>query len=351
MGISYDACGVCDWVYLDKWYLGINDAHNPTFITLREGQRNFAQTGMCNERVSSSRLKSRVRPYERDPLWKPLPVPGEAPDWVVPKDLDIRADLDTLANNFNCLGLPITSVAAFEGFMEFAAYAGEPQQLSDGFNIRWSPGEGIEAWVQAWLDRRLSGCRPHYRGTGRVRARIDRIDSRQFRIDSGQYSLLDGSAVGWLLEEGASAEVCPLCVDLPEAAIGSPNLSPPACVDLQVAAFAHDIQCFSTFEQMRSSGGTYAGLAAPAFVSATAHEEHSDLPAGSPKAVLVGTVRAYEQKTNPLTYEQFHTVSVASLGGTIDVVATLEAMPEPPRVGGILAGTFYLSARIVAPSP
>ncbi len=224
--------------------------------------------------------------------------------------------------------------------MEFAAHAGKPQQTAHGYYIFWSPGEGVEAWVQASLERQLSGCNPHYSGKGRVRVKIN-------RVVAGPHSPLDGSVQGWLIDPETSAEICPICVDLPAAAIDAPPISPPAIVWIQIAAFARQSFCFSDYDAMKASTFPYANLASRAFIPSPSSPAGSNEDEAKPEAVFCGEIRHYELKTNPLTRLQFHYFVVESLGGTFDVVIDRESLNGTPRPDGVLAGAFYLAGRIV----
>jgi hypothetical protein len=65
------------------------------------------------------------------------------------------------------------------------------------------------------------------------------------------------------------------------------------------------------------------------------------------KAVICGQIKHYELTTNPLTQLKFHHFFVDSLGGTFDVISASDRLKGSPLNGGLLAGDFYLSARIL----
>ena len=64
------------------------------------------------------------------------------------------------------------------------------------------------------------------------------------------------------------------------------------------------------------------------------------------EAVFSGHVLESGRRTNRLTGADFIWCLVETLGGVYDVVIDPELLPDVPRVGGVLQGSFWLSGRI-----
>lgn len=63
--------------------------------------------------------------------------------------------------------------------------------------------------------------------------------------------------------------------------------------------------------------------------------------------MLTGHVLTSNLLKNPVTQIEFYHLHIQSLGGTFDVVASSKMVTGPvPAVGGVVAGTFWLSGRI-----
>src|ERR1043166_8526106 len=59
-----------------------------------------------------------------------------------------------------------------------------------GSYLQWSPGGGVELWLQANAVQKIVGCNPHFVGQGRIDAAIIETVSAPGRP-------LDGHAYGW----------------------------------------------------------------------------------------------------------------------------------------------------------
>ncbi len=156
-------------------------------------------------------------------------------------------------------------------------------------------------------------------------------------------SPLDG-AFRCVLDLGGG-EGPPLVVDAPDflAALEGLGAERPLDVVAQVAAFALDATAFPDAAAFAAAqGGDGPGLAVPSLVPVGAFGD------GEPTAVvlLAGIVEETAARVNPVTGEAYRWARVATLGGAVDVVAAPADLDGEPAVGGVLAGTFWLSARL-----
>jgi hypothetical protein len=70
-----------------------------------------------------------------------------------------------------------------------------------------------------------------------------------------------------------------------------------------------------------------------------------------PEAFLSGRVESAERQENPATGQEFLALLLRTESGTVDAVCDLDVSPRRPVAGAIVAGMFWLSARVVSDLP
>jgi hypothetical protein len=218
-----------------------------------------------------------------------------------------------------------------------------------GEYFRWSPGGGAELWFQRDSDLRLVGMNPHFDAQTPTRARLTaRQPDPDHSLDGGFHLWLDPA--GPISDgDGSDSEgATPLFVDLPDYRAHD-ALRLPVDVDVQIAAFAHRLEVYATEADLRATGSPMAveslipsGLFFPGGGTKT--------PARA-EAILYGTVEATEVRRNGATGHDFLWARVRTFGGRLEIVADPSLTEVRPVVGGIVGGTFWLSARIGAAAP
>jgi hypothetical protein len=179
----------------------------------------------------------------------------------------------------------------------------------------------------------LLAFNPHYRGPGRMRVRAESV-----RRD--RHSPLQGSVFGSLVE-AMRDEGVPLVVDAPDFDIVAEELQPPQVVTMQIAGFAHEIECF---EDEVAFAAVERALAPRAFIPSGLFGVDAD--GARAEALLTGTVLQTSLLRNPDTGTAFQALVVETLGGTLDVVAPPESLLAPPARGWVIRGHFWLSGRL-----
>jgi hypothetical protein len=213
-----------------------------------------------------------------------------------------------------------------------------------GAYLQWSPDGGIELWMQANAVQKIVGCNPHFRGLGRIEAAIIQTISAPGRP-------LDGYCVGWASPRDPGnpySGIHAFAANLPDFAFIDERILMPPIVTLQVAAFASYLECYPTesgFVDSESGQAYGAQMGSSVWV----HAERDGLP--QPEAFLSGIVVSSERRKNPETGQDFHALLLRTDAGTVDVVADLETSPRRPVFGAIVAGQFWLSARVVNALP
>lgn len=252
-----------------------------------------------------------------------------------------------MSDHFGAVGFPVGSAADLASLAKLAAVGGTSYESEQGFYVACSPGEGIELWVQFDRQRQLIGCNPHFSGQGRLRVGVGRkvLDPR---------APLDGAIYGWaepkpLPDARQSPGMYPLQVDLPDFGITAKGLPTPSVVTMQIAAFAHQLLTFASDDEFAQPSNPLSKLATEAFIPSGLFRPDGQ-PVNPPRseAMLTGHVLAASLLKNPVTQIGFYHLHIQSLGGTFDVVASPKVVTGPaPAVGGVVAGTFWLSGRIV----
>jgi hypothetical protein len=248
-----------------------------------------------------------------------------------------------VATHFSTIGLPITTDNELIELIERVMDAAERLPTPLGTYLRWADPSGAELWIQLNAAGELVGVNPHFGGRSRVRVLLTD------RLDAGSPDTLDGRFHGWADPERAEREqsgAYPFLFDAPDAACHA-ELELPVEIDVQIAAFAHDLQVFANpkaFEATQT-GDVW-------------HTSWTFIPSGlrggdgmKAEAAFTGHVQRAERRTNKLTGSEFVWCLVQSTGGTFDIVADPELSPAVPPVGGVVTGTFWLTGRVGACAP
>lgn len=247
-----------------------------------------------------------------------------------------------MASNFSSVGFDITSEAALNGVVQdlLPASKSVPTYVGGAYLHYQSP-EGCELWTQFSPDRELIGCNPHFAGSTRFRVRVTAVQ------DHGA-TLLDGQLIGELLEDEPGV---PIIINVPDYRQYAARLQPPVDAVVQVAAIAQELSLFASEDELARS--PMQGLAADGAMipSGTFLPDGRRRNPPMPLAVLVGRALQAERRVNSVGKLPFYVIQVKTLGGTLDVLADVEYVSSTPSPGHIVAGSFFLSGRLLDPLP
>lgn len=248
-----------------------------------------------------------------------------------------------MASHLSSIGFSVASEEAFVALAEKLAEDATFHRAPGGGYLLWRDDAGVEVWLPIDEENQIVGFAPHLSGTSRLQVGLT---ARPRNADDEP---LDGRFVAWVNPPGEDPEegAYPLVFECPDFACHS-ALALPATAEVQIVAFAGEVEAFPTLEAYESREGEGPQLAAQAFIPAgmfTEDFEQSTTPEAI--AVLSGHVRESETRRNGHSGKRFHYALVESLEATFDVVVDPELLPEPPAVGGVLAGTFWLSGRLL----
>jgi hypothetical protein len=164
---------------------------------------------------------------------------------------------------------------------------------------------------------------------------------------------LDGRLVGTIASDEASG--CPIVFDVPDFRQYAARLTLPARAKFQIAAFPHEFTASASEDAFRADqaaklGGT--GMAAESFIpSGTFKPGGETIEPPEAHAVLTGRILASQRRINSFSGHPFYDLSVKTLGGVMDMPVDPQLVSGSPVVGGVVFGSFWLSARLLEPLP
>ncbi len=249
-----------------------------------------------------------------------------------------------MPSHLSTIGLPVGTEAEFWDLAQRVGPLAAGVPVAAGTYFVWRDHGGAELWLQVTPDDQFVGMAPHFSGESRVPARLTR---RVPRPDGGPF---DGSFHALAVPDTDGGDgLYPFVFDSPEFLRLDP-LPIPVDVTLQVAAFAHELEVFESeahFAEVQDANADdntpalAARFFAPAGMLAAAPGELPDA-----RAVFTGVVVRSGERANGLSGRSFTWALVETHGGTFDIVADTVLAPTPPPVGGVVSGSFWLSARV-----
>ncbi len=246
-----------------------------------------------------------------------------------------------MPSHLSSLGFRLELDVADQQRLVEAAITGEQLRVRDGTYVRWSPGDGVELWLQI-VDRQLVGFAPHFRGEARMRVALTD------RISRPEESLLDGAFHGWADPADGTTESgrFPFVFDAPDPGRFT-AVQLPSVAEVQIAAFAHELIAYDSDEAFYAAQEQEVKLAADAFVQTGLLPTPEPEP-GPPEAVahFAGLVLAAARLRNGYSGGEFLHARVRILGGEVDVVADPDAVDGDLRKGALVRGTYWLSGRL-----
>lgn len=245
-----------------------------------------------------------------------------------------------MASHFSSLGMP---VATENDFLDLARRASESSACLEagpaGRYLRWSCPSGAELWLQVNAENELVGMNPHFRGESRVRVGLTA------RVERPQGTPLEGAFHGWADPPGDAPDggAYPFVFDSPDFLLNG-GIEPPALVEAQVVAFAHEVSFHASQADYYNAQTSELRFADQSFIPAGLFESGENGPGAT--AIFTGHVLKTDERTNRLTGKPFRWALVRTLGGVFDVVIDPTLLDQTPTAGGLLSGSFWLSGRL-----
>lgn len=266
-------------------------------------------------------------------------------------------DAPVTGNHFDALGFRIVDDASFEAVLDELILTAEVYSVDQGDYAVWTDGVGAEMWIQV-VDQTLMNVSPHFNGESEVRARVERGFARDAE------NPLDRALQLWVAPGGAAPAAgsagdlddggFPMFVDMPDGLFYE-GLEPPCTATLQVAGFAEMVTAYPNVAAFDASRDSLVDPDGPEDGPRWSSESFVPVgmfdaaPGGEPasRARLVGVVRDARRLVNPLTERAYYWALIEIQGHRFDVVADDVQLDAVPKVGGVLAGEFWLSAMLL----
>lgn len=253
-----------------------------------------------------------------------------------------------MPSQFSAIGFTITSGEDLAALA--SRVAGEAERISapPGDYLKWASPSGEQLWLQISPGGDAMGMSAHFAGKSSIRLAVEA------RVARPSNTPLDGTFLVWANPPAGAATGgdYPFAFDCPDAATHL-DLTLPATVTAQVAAFAQDVSLYDSADAYVSSQAGQ-GMSSPS---------RSFIPSGlispdgeprnppEPHALIAGHVLESGVQVNAITGLQYCWALVDTVGGTFDVVIDPDLLPRPPRAGNVVAGWFWLSGRLLTGKP
>jgi hypothetical protein len=249
-----------------------------------------------------------------------------------------------MANVYSALGFEASDRKDFERLMRQAARSGIRVGRSGKIHyVLWTPGDGIELWVQMTPQETIIGCNPFFSGIGHMRMGV-------MQIAEDPDHPMNGFFEGWASPEPHQTDsgLYPFAVDVPDFQMVKEKVLISSAIDLRVCAFADSLRCYQDDQEFERHplSDEEAHLGAEAFIPVGVLDQTNGRPRA--EAVLTGHIHSAEIRANPNTGRKFHRLTVQTLGGVVDVVAAPSSVTGLPVEGGVVYGTFWLTARLMS---
>ncbi|MEM7035792.1 MAG: hypothetical protein AAF570_02360 [Bacteroidota bacterium] len=240
-------------------------------------------------------------------------------------------------SNLSDIGFQVSGIDDFRALAEMVYYKGTGFRAGESFYVRYHDASGAELWLQIDAHKKVVGMNPHFAGSLRRSVQVTDAISRS-------ESPMDGAFAGrFPFQTPGSSDVQwkEFIFDMPDAYL-LPSLRLPATVDLELSGFASQIECYPTAEVPSLGNEAYA-------FDGSTFSMVTDKGPNEAHASISGIVRAQDTRENRQSGRSFYWMKVETLGGELDLVADPAICNQPPVIGGVVAGTFWLSGRVHVP--
>lgn len=236
------------------------------------------------------------------------------------------------------LGFNVQSREDFGNIAEYAFATGIRIKTKHGYYAFSQTGKGIELWLQIDSKNEIVGLNPHFTGSSRMKIGITN------EIFSDSNNSFDGTLHAWA-EPDVSIESgsFPFVFDMPNRAVYGDILYP-QILYVQLSAFAHEVTIYNDEEDFVKSQDSELKFAAESFIPSGLFN-NGDTPSAT--AIFTGRILDTTEIFNEQSKLNFAWALVKTLGGEIDVVIDKELVNRELTVGGIISGSFWLSAKFL----
>jgi hypothetical protein len=260
-----------------------------------------------------------------------------------------------VSTHFECIG--VASEDEFAAVVQVAVQEGEATPIDGGREILWRDAEGASIAVTVGLDEEILCVRPTFSATSRVSASLGAL------AEDPECPFCSRLLLEVVDEEGEL--VYPLAVELERHAPARDPSSAGRQSRLAVSAFAETIESWPSqdaYEAAHPAGIVDDAEAVPDPALASQSLIPTGLFVDEPRrrfwqrkqvdpvptahALITGSVRDLEVRTNSITGRDFTWLELETYGSSYDVVVAGTDVSSDFSVGAVVQGGFWLIAGV-----
>lgn len=246
-------------------------------------------------------------------------------------------------SHLTTVGFHIENDEELKDLLGNAYEKGVPVEAENGLYVHFVDASGAELWIQVNQEKELVGLNPHFSGKARIKVGL-------VNVEEAEDDPMDGGYYAWAnprdLESEEEKGDYPFVFDVPD--FYTTNYKElPQIREVQIAAFAQNIDCFESEEEFFAAQPEDIQMASSSFIPIGLFEqEEGDMP--SSFGLINGHVLEVAEKQNELTGQSFLWLLVETLGGTMDLVCSLEVLNDQVvEKGYVIHSVAWLSGRLV----
>jgi hypothetical protein len=250
--------------------------------------------------------------------------------------------MPSMTTTFAQAGFDFEGPEALSNFLESVRDQSKlfPTPVGGAYGV-YTDEHGGQLFAHRHPDGTLVGCNPHTQGDGRFRIVVQRV------IPSERFPL-DGLVVGQLMDGQPGV---PLAFAVPDFRLHASYLTPGTEATFQVVGFPIEPNGFYYAPNEEALRATPFGRLAPSgalIPSGLFQPGGGPINPPLPRAILAGPVISVR---NVPTARSVWRCKLKTLGGSATVSADAGLFAQDPEEGGLIAGSFYLSAILIDPLP
>ena len=183
---------------------------------------------------------------------------------------------------------------------------------------------------------------PHFRGDSIQIVKLEKLNK------CSDDNILDGGFVCWAGQQGEDVDgIFPFVFDCPDINVHK-NIRLPQSVEVQVSAFAHEVNFYDNDKEFEDSQSTDIKFASESFIPSGMFSPKDNMTKEL-KAMAIMNGHIIEVKTlkNSHTNMEYVNAIIEVQGCRFDVVIDNDLVTKEPKVGGVLGGVFWLTGKIV----
>ncbi|MEI5990852.1 hypothetical protein A5881_002357 [Enterococcus termitis] len=244
-----------------------------------------------------------------------------------------------MVNHFSTVGLPVSSEEDFMKYAKVVFESGKKIKAHGGAYLLLKMGNGIELWGQVNTQGEMIGLNPHYKGAAVSTVRLLE------QVEDPKDTMLDGRIYSEAEPGEDGAFTYPFVFDMPD--IAAQKIKYPVIREVQLAAFAHELNIYEDEEAYNRAQETEPKFASEFFIPSGLFGVEEGKGGASSMGLFGGRVLSAEKIINPYSNDYFYYAKVKTLGGEFDVVADPELVAEEIKEGTIISGSFWLTGRLI----